>query len=135
MDERMTYVTVIKRILDADYGKERVFYQDGEWYDRDTSSFRSVDEIASELYKVAAITEEQNEYMRQVVEKLYSVMEEGDAEAFFSRLENRRIDKRKLFELALRNHLHRLSDETVMKLWESVEDEVDKSIDKEQLLD
>lgn len=41
------------------------------------------------------------------------------------------IDIRKFHLLFLKNNLHRLSDETLAKLVEEVEDEVNADIDKE----
>ena len=45
MKELMVYVEIIKTILDNDYGKEVVFYENGEWYSREHSRIITLDEL------------------------------------------------------------------------------------------
>lgn len=45
MKELMVYVEIIKTILDSDYGKEVVFYKNGEWYSREHSRVITLDEL------------------------------------------------------------------------------------------
>lgn len=52
-DELMTYVYMIKEILDINYGKEVVFYDAGEWYSRVHERIISMDELKQYLKEVA----------------------------------------------------------------------------------
>ena len=52
MNELMAYVRMIKEVLDRDYGKEVVFYHNGEWYSRDHSRHISYDELGEYLLRV-----------------------------------------------------------------------------------
>lgn len=52
MHEFMIYVNIIKTILDRDYGKEVVFYNDGEWYSRDHSKIITLEELKEYILKV-----------------------------------------------------------------------------------
>lgn len=42
-----------------------------------------------------------------------------------------KIDQRKLHDHMIRTNLSRLSDETLAKIWDSIEDEVEENIDSE----
>jgi len=53
MNELLAYVNMIKKVLDRDYGKEVVFYNEGEWYSRDHSRNISLEELEAYLLKVA----------------------------------------------------------------------------------
>lgn len=50
--EKMLYVETIKAILDRNYGKEVVFYDEGEWYSRDHSRNINLDELQEYILKV-----------------------------------------------------------------------------------
>lgn len=52
MNELMAYVRMIKEVLDRDYGKGVVFYNNGEWYSRDHSRNISLEELEEYLLKV-----------------------------------------------------------------------------------
>jgi hypothetical protein len=52
MHELMTYVNIIKTILDRDYGKEVVFYDDGDWYSRDHCRNITLEELKEYILKV-----------------------------------------------------------------------------------
>lgn len=52
MNELMAYVDMIKTVLDRDYGKEVVFYDEGEWYSREHSRKISFEELSAYLLKV-----------------------------------------------------------------------------------
>lgn len=52
MNEIMAYVNMIKKILDRDYGKEVVFYNDGEWYSKDHCRKLSFEELEEYLLRV-----------------------------------------------------------------------------------
>jgi hypothetical protein len=52
MNELMAYVNIIKDILDRDYGKEVVFYDNGEWYSRDHSRIITTEELREYVLKV-----------------------------------------------------------------------------------
>jgi hypothetical protein len=52
MNEIMAYVNMIKKILDRDYGKEVVFYHEGEWYSRNHGRNISLEELEEYLLKV-----------------------------------------------------------------------------------
>jgi len=52
MNEIMAYVNMIKKILDRYYGKEVVFYNNGEWYSRDHSRNISLKELEEYLWYV-----------------------------------------------------------------------------------
>lgn len=41
------------------------------------------------------------------------------------------INKRKIHETMIKNNLHRLSDETLQKIYEEIEDEIELSIKEE----
>ena len=43
------YVNMIKEVLDRHYGKEVVFYNDGEWYSRDHSRNITIEELRDYL--------------------------------------------------------------------------------------
>lgn len=49
MKELMAYVNMIKDVLDREYGKEVVFYSDGEWYSRDHSRNITIEELREYL--------------------------------------------------------------------------------------
>lgn len=49
MKELMAYINMIKEVLDREYGKEVVFYHDGEWYSRDHSRNLSIEELREYL--------------------------------------------------------------------------------------
>lgn len=49
MKEIMMYVNMIKEVLDRNYGKEVVFYNDGEWYSRDHCRNITVEELREYL--------------------------------------------------------------------------------------
>jgi hypothetical protein len=59
MKEFLFYVNIIKEILDRDYGKEVVFYNDGEWYSRSHSRKITLDELKAYILEVTD-TEEIN---------------------------------------------------------------------------
>lgn len=46
MKEFEFYVSLIKRIIDSDNGKETVFYDSGEWYSRRHCRIITLDELA-----------------------------------------------------------------------------------------
>lgn len=52
MNEIMAYVNMIKKILDRDYGKEVVFYNNGEWYSREHSGKIDLNTLQEYLLKV-----------------------------------------------------------------------------------
>lgn len=52
MKEFMTYVAIIKEILDREYGKEVVFYDNGEWYSRDHSRKITLEELREYILEV-----------------------------------------------------------------------------------
>ena len=52
MNEIMAYVNMVKKVLDRYYGKEVVFYNEGEWYSRDHSRNISLDELEEYLLNV-----------------------------------------------------------------------------------
>jgi len=52
MNEIMAYVNMIKKVLDRNYGKEVIFYSDGEWYSRDHSRNISLEELEEYLLRV-----------------------------------------------------------------------------------
>lgn len=52
MQELMLYVNLIKEILDRNYGKEVVFYNEGQWYSRDHSRNLTLDELREYLLQV-----------------------------------------------------------------------------------
>lgn len=52
MKEFLFYVGIIKEILDRNYGKEVVFYNEGEWYSRDHSRIISLDELRKYILQV-----------------------------------------------------------------------------------
>lgn len=45
----MAYVNMIKDVLDREYGKEVIFYSEGEWYSRDHSRNITVEELREYL--------------------------------------------------------------------------------------
>lgn len=45
MNELLAYVDIIKSILERDYGKEVVFYNNGEWYSRDHCRYLTLEEL------------------------------------------------------------------------------------------
>gem|GEM_PF-4559990 len=49
MKELMAYVNMIKDVLDREYGKEVIFYSEGEWYSRDHSRNITVEELREYL--------------------------------------------------------------------------------------
>lgn len=49
MKELLAYVEMIKAVLDREYGKGVVFYDDGEWYSRDHSRNISIEELRKYL--------------------------------------------------------------------------------------
>lgn len=49
--EFMMYINMIKEVLDRSYGKEVVFYNDGEWYSRDHSRNITIEELREYLLK------------------------------------------------------------------------------------
>jgi hypothetical protein len=56
--ESMAYVNMIKEVLDRNYGKEVVFYNDGEWYSRDHCRRITVEELREYLLKNTYIGDE-----------------------------------------------------------------------------
>jgi len=52
MNEIMAYVNMIKKVLDRNYGKEVIFYSDGEWYSRDHSRNILLEELEEYLLRV-----------------------------------------------------------------------------------
>jgi len=52
MNEIMAYVNMIKKVLDRSYGKEVVFYNEGEWYSRDHSRNITLEELEEYLLEV-----------------------------------------------------------------------------------
>lgn len=52
MNELMAYVQMIKEVLDRDYGKEVVSYNNGEWYSRNHSRNISYEELEEYLLSV-----------------------------------------------------------------------------------
>lgn len=87
MEEFLKYVNIIKQILDRDYGKERVFYNNGEWYDRDTCKNLSLDELEKEVMNSVFQSERDNEYIQILTEKIYELMVEEKAEEFFNNID------------------------------------------------
>jgi hypothetical protein len=87
MQEFMKYINIIKQVLDRDYGKERVFYNNGEWYDRNTSKNMSLDELESEVLGIVSQSEKDNEYIQQLTDKIYELMGEEKAETFLETIE------------------------------------------------
>ena len=53
MGEFMIYVNALKNIADSHYGKEVIFYDNGEWYSRDHSRNLTPEEVAQYVYEVA----------------------------------------------------------------------------------
>ncbi len=54
MNEFKAYIDAIKFVLDLDYGKERVFYdEDGTWYDRHSSNYVDFDYICAEVKEIS----------------------------------------------------------------------------------
>ena len=49
MKELMMYIEMIKEVLDREYGKAVVFYNEGEWYSRDHSRNISLEELREYL--------------------------------------------------------------------------------------
>lgn len=88
MNEFTRYIAIIKTILDNDYGKERVFYNDGEWYDRNASRRISLDELQKEVMGVVTTSEEAQDYISLLTEKLYEVMGHEDAEKFLESIDS-----------------------------------------------
>lgn len=87
MQEFMRYINIIKQALDRDYGKERVFYNDGEWYDRSTCKNMSLDELEREVMDVVSQSEKYNEYIQQLTDKIYELMGEEKAEEFLDSID------------------------------------------------
>lgn len=87
MQEFMRYINIIKQALDRDYGKERVFYNDGEWYDRSTCKNMSLDELEREVMDVVSQSEKDNEYIQQLTDKIYELMGEEKAEEFLDSID------------------------------------------------
>lgn len=54
MSEKMRYVEIIKNIIDWDYGKEIIFYDNGRWYSRKDCDYISLDELEDWVYDVAS---------------------------------------------------------------------------------
>jgi hypothetical protein len=52
LNELLVYANMIKEILDRDYGKEVVFYDNGEWYSRDHCRNISLEELKEYVLKV-----------------------------------------------------------------------------------
>ena len=52
MKEMLAYVAIIKEILDREYGKEVVFYDNGEWYSRDHCRKITIEELQSYILEV-----------------------------------------------------------------------------------
>lgn len=52
MKELLFYVDIIKFILDRDYGKEVVFYDNGEWYSRKHNRIISLDELREYIFEI-----------------------------------------------------------------------------------
>ncbi|MFI2856880.1 hypothetical protein ACH6EH_07040 [Paenibacillus sp. JSM ZJ436] len=52
MNELMAYVQMIKQILDRDYGKQSVSYNNGQWYSREHSRNITYEELEEYLLKV-----------------------------------------------------------------------------------
>lgn len=87
MQEFLRYINIIKQVLDRDYGKERVFYNDGEWYDRNSCKNLSLDELEKEVVEVVSQPEKDKEYIIELTDKIYELMGEEDAEQFFGSIE------------------------------------------------
>lgn len=52
MQELLTYINMIKRILDRHYEKEIVFYDNGSWYSREHCREISLEELEDFLLEV-----------------------------------------------------------------------------------
>lgn len=80
MNEFLRYIEMIKKAIDIDYEKERVFYDSGEWYDRNECRNISLDELESILEGIAIGLQGQYEVNMQLQNKIYEILgdEEGD---------------------------------------------------------
>lgn len=89
MEEFQRYVRIIKQILDRDYGKERVFYDSGDWYDRNFCRNLSLDELEKEVLDIVNQSERNYEHINQLTDKIYELMGEEKAEEFLDSLEEK----------------------------------------------
>lgn len=64
-EELKVYAYFVKRLFDLDYGKERLFYDEGKWYDRHYGRYIDLEELVDELEKIF-------EHVYDLYEKEYS---------------------------------------------------------------
>ncbi|MFZ4454260.1 hypothetical protein [Salibacterium aidingense] len=67
MNELLTYVAIVKTIADRIYGKEVIFYDNGQWYSREHSRYISDDEVAE--LTIGLVTDLQTELAEKEREK------------------------------------------------------------------
>lgn len=83
----MKYINIIKQVLDRDYGKDRVFYNDGVWYDRNSCKNLSLDELEKEVVEIVSQSEKEKEYIVELTDKIYELMGDKEAEKFLDSIE------------------------------------------------
>lgn len=52
MEEFLLYIETLKHIIDTDYGKEAVFYEEGKWYSREHCRNISPEELTEWVLRI-----------------------------------------------------------------------------------
>ena len=82
MPEFLKYIAIIKNLIDYDYEKGRVFYENGVWYDRDASRNISLEELEKIAMSIVENLHHQYDVNDKVREKLYELLGEEETEKF-----------------------------------------------------
>ncbi|MCE5220197.1 MAG: hypothetical protein LLF98_02720 [Clostridium sp.] len=69
MKELLLYIQTLKQIVDENYGKECVFYDEGEWYSREHSRHITPQELCDYVISILHSTDE--EYLEEIIEKAW----------------------------------------------------------------